>query len=327
MPPLESDSSGCQRHFAAGGFGSGLRCYPEPEDMAAQGIDSSLSEGAEGRPVGPVDAAAVLGAVREDIRQTLRTGWVDPALEAGAAHPVFFTAAWSAVRPNVGKSFLALAKALRTEAVGAVHAFPRVPDLRKSLVKSLTEEELRRIEESTRAAHLAMAKAQIVVHAIHRALRRDRIPGTGREESPIRRGVPDWQRWMSAQPASEEARPILDEAIRGFQLPFEPTPLRLLARWPLALGSLWEDLKPAWTAPEWNVASKRLRRVVLAGISSLPHPVELQWAALRSRGFGEHERASLEETFAAHDWAMPSQTLLAAYAWVAFGGPEIGSEG
>jgi hypothetical protein len=295
--------------------------------MATQEMPRSLSQGSDGQAGGPVDAAAVLGAVREDIRQTLRTGWVDPALEAGAAHPVFFTAAWSAVRPNVGRSFLALAKVLRTEAVSSVQAFPRVPDLRKTLAKSLTEEELRRIEESMRAAHLAMAKSQIVIHAIHRALRRDRIPGTGREESPIRRGVPEWQRWMSSQPAPEEARPILEEAVQGFDLPVEPTPLRLLARWPHALGSLWRDLKPAWLAPEWSAASKRLRRVVLAGISSLPHPVELQWTALRSRGFGEEERASLVETFAAHDSAMPSHTLLAAYAWVALGGPEIGAEG
>src|SRR5438128_11706547 len=32
------------------------------------------------------DQVPILGAVREDIRQTLRTGWIDPALDAVAAH-------------------------------------------------------------------------------------------------------------------------------------------------------------------------------------------------------------------------------------------------
>ena len=64
---------------------------------------------------------AIVSAVKEDIRQTLRVGWIDPALDAVAAQPLFFTAAWSAMRPNFGKSFLMLARAVRTQAEDAVH--------------------------------------------------------------------------------------------------------------------------------------------------------------------------------------------------------------
>src|SRR5205814_8472015 len=101
---------------------------------------------------GPVDQAAILGAVREDVRQTLRSGWIDPSIEAAAAQPVFFTAAWSAIRPNVGRSFLYLAKALRSEAADALAALGAVPDLRKRLNGELGEEELRRIEDALRAS-------------------------------------------------------------------------------------------------------------------------------------------------------------------------------
>jgi len=284
-------------------------------------------ESARADAIGPANPSVVLTAVREDIRQTLRTGWVDPALEAAASNAVFFTAAWSAVRPNVGKSFISLARALRAEAADSAARLWEVPDVRKRLELELSEEELHRVEESARAAHLAMAKTQVVVHALYRTLRRERLPGTGREESPIRRGVPEWQRWMTFQPASESARLVLDEAVDQFGLPAQPTPLRLLARWPAALSALWRDLRPAWGTKEWTTAAGRLRRIVLAGMSTLPHPVALQWAALRARGFGEEDRLRLLETMAGHDAAMPSQTLAAAFAWQALGAPDVGSEG
>lgn len=294
-------------------------------DMAAHGIHASrrdpLSAGAR-----PIDQAAILGAVREDVRQTLRSGWIDPVLEAAAAQPVFFTAAWSAIRPNVGRSFLLLAKALRSEATEAVMAV-NMPDLRKRMDGQLGEEELRRIEDAVRAAHQVTPKVQLVVHALLRAVRRERLSGTGREEPPVRRGVPEWQRWMSFQPAPDEARPVLDEAGGVLELPAVPASLRLLARWPAALGGLWGELASRVRTTSWAAGAQRVRRTVLGGIGNLPHPVELQWMALKERGFSEEARASLAEVLASHDAAMAHHTLIAAFAWAAFGAPEVGVEG
>jgi hypothetical protein len=284
-------------------------------------------ENGKRRSSAPVEMAAVLGAVREDVRQTLRTGWLDPGVEAAAGYPVFFTAAWSAIRPNVGKSFLTLARRLRSDAADVLRMSFDLPDLRKRLDGSLSEEEIRRIEESTRAAHLATAKAQIVVHALYRAVRRERISGTGREESPIRRGVPEWQRWMSFQPASQDTGPILVQVVNQMALPSPPVPLRLLARWPSALATLWDELEPIAGSRAWKAGTSRLRRLVLAGVSTLPHPVELQWGALKARGFTEEERQEVTGILAAHDSAMPAQTLASAFSWLAFGAPEIGVEG
>jgi hypothetical protein len=275
----------------------------------------------------PVEVGAVLGAVRDDVRQTLRTGWLDPGVEAAANYPVFFTAAWSAIRPNVGKSFLALAKRLRSDAADVLRVAFELPDLRKRLDGDLSEEEMRRVEESTKAAHLATAKSQIVVHALYRAVRKDRMAGTGREEPPVRRGVPEWQRWMSFQPASQNAGPVLAQAVDDMGVPTPPVPLRLLSRWPPALAGLWDELGPVARSPAWKAGAVRLRRLVLAGMPTLPHPVELQWAALKARGFTEEERVELTEILAAHDSAMPTQTLASAFSWIAFGAPEIGVEG
>jgi hypothetical protein len=283
--------------------------------------------GREPAPAGTVpDPSAVLGAVREDIRQTLRIAWIDPALEAAASSPPFFTAAWSAIRPNVGKSFLLLTKALRTESVESVRARLHAPDLREDLRDELSDEEIRRLEESARAAHLVAAKVQIVVHALYRAARRERVAGTGREESPVRRGVPEWQRWMSFQPAPGPARSILDEAAATMNSPQAPTPLRLVARWPRALSSLWDVMKPQLGSEGWSAGALRLRRVVLAGVTTLPHPVELQWTALRARGLTDQDRSRLVEVLAGHDACMAAHTLAAALAWTSFGSPEIGMD-
>jgi hypothetical protein len=278
------------------------------------------------RPQEITDPSAVLGVVREDIRQTLRMGWIDPALDAVAAQPVFFTAAWSAIRPNVGKSFQALARALRAEASETVRSNMDLPDLRKRLATSLSEEELGRIEACVKAAHLATVKVQIVVHALYRAIRRDRLRSTGREEAPIRRGVPDWQRWMSFQPAPPDAQSILEEAGPAFGLPGPPAPMRLLARWPAALQAAWAELNRNRRTETWTAGASRLRRVVLGGIQTLPHPIELQWPALKARGFLEADRAEITKLLAGHDAGMPGQSLAAAFLWHAFGAPEIGSE-
>jgi hypothetical protein len=247
-------------------------------------------------------------------------------LEAAASSPAFFTAAWSAIRPNVGRSFLVLARAVRTEAVHAVRTRFPPPDLRSRLQADLTYEEILRAGESARAAHLAAAKVQIVVHTLSRSIRHERVAGTGQEESPIRRGVPDWQRWMSFQPASGEALRLLGEVAStgGFRAP--PTPLRLMARWPAALEAVSGELRPALQTDDWKVAANRLRRLVLVGISTLPHPVELQWSALRARGLTDGDREGLADVLIAHDVSMAAQTLTAAFTWAALGSPEIGTE-
>jgi hypothetical protein len=273
------------------------------------------------------DQSAILGAVREDVRQTLRSGWIDPALESVASQPVFFTAAWSAVRPNIGRSFLLLARALRTDAAESLGAGGEPLDLRKRLEGELGEEELRRIEDAVRAAYQVAPKVQLVVHALLRAARRERLPGTGREEPPVRRGVPEWQRWMSFQPAPEEAWPVLEEATRALDAMALPATLRLVARWPVALRGLWDELAPMIPTQGWASAAGRLRRTVLAGVGSFPHAVELQWMALKERGFTEDAREKLVDALAAHDAGMAQHTMVAAFAWLAFGSPEVAGEG
>ncbi|HXF56841.1 MAG TPA: hypothetical protein VNO34_04580 [Actinomycetota bacterium] len=277
-------------------------------------------------PAPGADPTPVLGAVLEDVRQTLRCPWLDPAVEAAARFPVFFTAAWSAIRPNVGRSLLTLCRSLRTEAANLARALLVPPDLRKRLEPALGEGELTRVEDCVRALHLASAKYQVVVHALYRAAQRDRVGGTGGEEPPARRGVPDWQRWMAASVVPEESSAVLEEARVALGLPAPPVALRLLARWPPAAAELWRELREAWGSEAWEEAAARLRRLVLAGVATLPHPIELQWAALMVRGFTEEDRLRAAEVLAAHETAMPSQTLASAFAWVSLGAPDVGTE-
>jgi hypothetical protein len=283
-------------------------------------------DGRTGGPSGPQKTATVLGAVRDDVRQTLRCAWLDPALDSVAGYPVFFTAAWSAVRPNVGKSFHLAAKGLRDAAVDAVGGPLRVPDLRGRLEADLGEEVLRRVEDCARAAHQATAKVQLVVHALLRAVRRERISGTGREESPVRRGIPEWQRWMSFQPSADGHPPIVQDVMETLDLPAAPATMRLLGRWPAALTSLSDELLARVGTDAWTGGATRVRRALVAGMSTLPHPIELQWMALRERGFDEGDRADLAQILSRHDAAMVHHTLVAAFAWAAFGAPAISTD-
>ncbi|HEX2090679.1 MAG TPA: hypothetical protein VHI54_12280 [Actinomycetota bacterium] len=292
-----------------------------------QGDSTSRPEGGALDGHGPPDPAVVLAAVRTDVQETLRMAWIDPALDAATASAAFFTAAWSAIRPNVGKSFLNLCRQLRVEAVDVVRsAVDSPPDLRKKLEEQFSDGELRQIEEAATAAYLGTAKTQVVVHALHRAIRGDRIPGTGGEEPPVRRGVPDWQKWLAGQPTPDPALATLEDATAFLGLSSTPSALRLMARWPTVLSSAWAELKPATRLDSWKTGTGKLRRLVLAGVSTLPHPIDLQWTALKARGFREEDRVALADRLATYDVEMPVHTLVASFLWVAFGSPEVGSE-
>ncbi len=275
---------------------------------------------------GYAPSLVALGPLTEDVRETLRTGWVDPALKAAATSPMFLTAAWSAIRPNVGRSFAALARGLRQEAADSVAGGPSEA-LMRCLDADLPDGERRRMLDAARAAHIASSKAQVVAHLLHRLARRDRLRGTGSEEPPARRGVPDWQRWMSSQPIPAGARTVLEDAATRLGAPAPPPALRLFARWPAAATRLWLELVPLLESESWRPRVLRLRNRLAKGIETLPHAVELQWAAVRARGVSESERLRLVDLLSAHDAAMPAYTLIAAFAWAAVGSPGIGTEG
>ena len=132
----------------------------------------------------------------------------------------------------------------------------------------LSEDELHRVEATVKAAHLATVKVQVVVHAFYRAVRRDLPPSTGVEEPPIRRGVPDWQRWMSFPPMAPEAQALLDEAGVAFGTGEPPPPLRLLTRWPAAAQVAWRELKRVRGTEPWKTGASSLRRRQLPALLS-----------------------------------------------------------
>src|SRR5207247_451976 len=140
----------------------GLPSRPQGSSSRADGERSMTASRVfsfEGDGQAPVKATvtgaphpAIVSAVKEDIRQTLRSAWIDPALEVAAQYPIFFTAAWSAIRPNVGKSFQTLARSVRGEAAEAIRPATSSLDLRKDREGALSDEERHRVEACARAA-------------------------------------------------------------------------------------------------------------------------------------------------------------------------------
>jgi hypothetical protein len=272
-----------------------------------------------GRPSEP----ALVDVVRDDIRQTLRVGWLHPAIEAAAAQPLFLAAAWSSIRPNVGRTFDLIASDVRASAVRSVRALGRVPDLRADLERTRRPADLERMTAAVTAAQFASARNQVAVHLLTSAARGEQVGGTGEEEPPSRRGTPHWQRWMSS------AHPIalpsirLDQAERAMGTPTAPPVLRLLAQWPEVLEGTWAALRPLVADDAWRKAVTRLDWVVRAGVRRLPHEVSLQWQALRTRGVSEDDRQELVRILGAHDRSMPASTLTSAFVWLAFAEPGI----
>ena len=273
--------------------------------------------------IGRHSEPALVDAIRDDIRQTLRVAWLHPAIGAAAAQPVFLAAAWSSIRPNVGRTFDLLAADVRAAAARAVRELGETPPLRATLERTHPPADVDRMVAAVTAAHFSGARNQIAVHLLTCAANGEPVGGTGEEETPSRRGTPDWQRWMSAPHPITLPSIRLDQAERAMGTPTAPSVLRLLAQWPDVLEETWAALRPLVVDDPWKRASARLRSVVHAGLRRLPHEVSLQWHALRRRGFSEADQAELVRVLTAHDRAMPASSLTAAFVWLAFAEPGL----
>jgi hypothetical protein len=286
--------------------------------MDQRAAPSTTSAGS-GRPSEP----ALVAAVRDDIRQTLRVAWLHPAIEAAVAQPVFLSAAWSSIRPNVGRTFDVVAADVRATAEQAVRGLRPVPTLRARMERTCPAPDVDRMVAAVTAAQFAAARNQLAVHLFACAARGEAIGGTGEEEPPSRRGIPEWQRWMSAPHPIALPSVRLDQAERAMGTPTAPAILRLLSQWPDVLEETWTALRPMIADLAWKRACARLQRVASAGMRRLPHGVSLQWHALRRRGFSEADQAELVRVLTAHDRSMPAGTLATAFVWLAFAEPGI----
>jgi hypothetical protein len=266
---------------------------------------------------------ALVAAVRDDIQQTLRVAWLHPGIEVAAAQPVFLAAAWSSIRPNVGRTFDLLAADVRAYALRALRDMGPMPALRERLERTRPPADLERMITAVTAAQFAAARNQIAVHLLTCAACGDAVGGTGEEEPPGRRGTPHWQLWMSSPHPIALPSIRLDQAERAMGAPTAPSVLWLLSQWPDVLEETWAALRPLITDEAWKRAAGGLHWVVRAGLRRLPHEVSLQWHALRHRGFSEEDQAELVRVLAVHERSMPPSTLTAAFVWLAFAEPGV----
>src|SRR6266571_3158924 len=267
---------------------------------------------------------AILFAVMDDMRHTLRTSWIDPALRSVSSHPLFFTAAWAA-----------------TDAVRAIHSVgppvragngtgartaggPAAPTANGSALDTLTATERERLIRTVQAVHNASAKVSVVLQAWTALALRRRLPGTGQEEPPAKRGIPSWQEGLGTMPRSlpSEAEALVDDATIGLGLTTTPFALQAIAAWPRFLEESWRRLLPATRSLQWTDATAGLRRRATDVLRSLPHPMDLQWDVLGRRGLTEDRREALGDHLAMLGAAMPVNMLVAAHLWVVLGSPE-----
>jgi hypothetical protein len=296
---------------------------------------------------------AILFAVMDDMRHTLRTFWVDPALRSVSSHPLFFAAAWAATKPNMTRSFALGTERLRlatVEAVQSIHsAGPAAPDGNGwatvpaatgakgsagapvapgptgPALEALTAAERERLVRTVQAVHNASAKVAVVLQAWTALALRRRLPGTGQEEPPAKRGIPSWQEELGTMPRSlaSEAEALVDDATIGLGLTATPTSLRAIAAWPRFLEESWRRLLPATRSMQWTEAAARLGRGTTDVLRTLPHPMDLQWDVLGKRGLTEAGRQALIDHLAMLGASMPINMLVAAHLWLVLGSPEL----
>lgn len=272
---------------------------------------------------------ALLPAILDDIRATLRMSWVDPGMRSVSDYPEFFAAAWSATRPNVTRSFGAAAERLRGLAHSAFDGVPPAADHTSWIDRHLAPVERDRLVRTVHALNASGPKVLLVVQAWTFLARRRRIPGTGREEAPARRGIPSWQDTASAMPRliSEETEVVLNDVAARLEAPVVPQSLRALAAWPAYLEHAGRDVQKAARTPAWRGATGALRRGAVECLSWLPHPMELQWDVLGRRGVSESSREALAHHVTRLAAAMPTDILIAHHVWRALGSPEGPTEG
>jgi len=269
----------------------------------------------------------ILAAVLDDVRNTLRMGWIDNALRTLTAEPTFFAAAWAATRPNVTRTFAAGADRLQQESVEAARTVVVPSDLSEWVRRELSGFDRERLVRTAQALHHSSAKVYLVVQAWAVLSRRQDLPGTGKEEPPAKRGVPSWQEGMSngGRAISEEAEALIDDMTVALGLSATPQALASAAIWPHYLELLAGDLRA--TDPEvWRHAVLGLRRSTSEILNKLPHPMALQWDVLERKGVTEERRAAIADHLTAATAAMPANAIIAATMWCSLGEPELPTE-
>lgn len=270
---------------------------------------------------------AVLYAVLDDLRHTLGIAWLDPVFRSLATDPIFVVAAWSATRPNVTKSFTESAARLRRQALDTVHGTLRPPDHREFIHRELRTEDADRLVRTVRAMHHGLPKVYLVIQAWARLARRQRIPGTGREEMPARRGIASWQEGVivpgSAPPDAMEDLVRITEAM---SVPGIPSTLLALSPMRTYLDRACTDLATRIGTDGWTSSLLELRRAVTSGIEGFPHPMDLQWDALKLRGLSEDRRRYIADALRDATSVMPVNLLIATFLCIAIGGPEPAGE-
>jgi hypothetical protein len=279
-------------------------------------------------PPRPRPDDAILAAVLDDVRNTLRVGWVDSTVRALAVEPTFLAAAWAATRPNVTRSFAAGAERLQRESVEAARRAIKPSDVTSWLRTELSSIERERLLRTAQAMHHAAARVYLVVQAWAVLARRQDIPGTGKEEPPAKRGIPSWQEGLAGVPrtVSEEADALIDDTTVALGLSAAPSSLTAAAGWPHYLELLCGDLRTAAGSSSWKASLVSLRRSAAEILSRLPHPMELQWDVLERKGLIDERRVVIADHLTAATSAMPANAAIAAAMWISLGSPEIPAE-
>jgi len=277
------------------------------------------------RPQGP---DSILSAVLDDVRTTLRVAWVDSTLRALADEPVFLSAAWAAIRPNVTRSFAAGAERLQRESVEAARRTLALEDRTPWLEERYGAAEREHLLRTAQSLHHSAARVYLVIQAWATLARRQVLPGTGREEAPAKRGVPSWQEGLVGVPrtVSEEAEALIDVATIALGLHATPSSLTAVAAWPHFMEQVVSQVRAAAVGSEWALTVNGLRRSAVEILRTLPHPMGLQWDVLERKGLTEERRLVVADYLTAANAAMPANALISAAVWIAVGAPDLPSE-
>lgn len=257
-----------------------------------------------------------LGALYEEIRETLQISWVPAVFSDLGAVPGYLPLAWEQLKPAaLTEQFRRLAERIRGDALAVARSLylPSYgPGRLQQLAVPLADLSLIR----TALAALLFGQSQTLLATKALRLAIECSPPGGRHPIWWPRAATTWA--LEAIPVvdlatiADEGRRVFRQAQSALGLPRPPRALAVLAIWPRYLSQAWNDLQGVLETPEFAAARTELVEQSSAYSDLLPTRINVTPDWLRSRGVDEVIIDRARNVLLSHDRVLPATLLLTA---------------
>lgn len=253
----------------------------------------------------------------EDTKSVLQVPWMGVVTMAFSHYRHFYKALWGGTRAIFQSAELVEeCRRLRIEAENIALELSPIP-----LVKALQEagyaaREIQQIRDMITIFHegnfpyaLMATMARLLIDGQDLSTNTFASPFTGRHAPQV--SVPFVL--METHHADEPTRHLYADIKASLGLPLVNTDYRALARWPSYFALAWGTLKPHVITPRYEGLVTRMHERLIAAAVNLPHPGQLDSAALQAALAHEAFPQQVAQTVQLFQWLLPGLIVNVAY--------------